>query len=284
MHASAQQVELNIQPSVGGLTEYYQGDIDFTKLVDVEATNIAPPPVAKLKSVSVLPCEARQCYSIAEAAISALREHVKSSMDDHAAGTRPSIRTYNVQCDTGSYESYLVRTSCPTQVLVTDDQPAQVPIAVSILSRDFDRLYPTFEVADPDLSIDIDGETVTFRNLSNEYLTVSAQTMYYNSTVNTTALPIDIPPGISVKRKIENFVSQSTDIESSYLQMTPDKAKRASFQFGFAVRYRLASQSSEQTLHASETFNVDCVIRNRLRAGSCQPEALANAITAEQPR
>ena len=97
MHASAQQVELSIQPSVGGLTEYYQGDIDFTQLVDVEAADVTPPPVAKLKSVSVLPCKARQCSSIAEAAIAALREHVKSSMDDPAAGTRPSIRTYNVQ-------------------------------------------------------------------------------------------------------------------------------------------------------------------------------------------
>ena len=165
---------------------------------------------------------------------------------------------------------------------MTDNQPAQVPIAVAILSRDFDRLYPSFEVSDPDLNIDIDGETVTFRNLSNEYLTVSAQTMYYNSTVNTTAMPIDIPPGISVKRKIENFVSQSTDIESSYLQMTPDKAKRASFQFGFAVRYRLASQAAEQTLHASETFNVDCAIRNRMRADSCQSEAVADTRTSQE--
>ena len=287
IYASSKQVELSIQPNVGGLTEYYQGDIDFTQLVDVAAVDMAPPPAAKLKSVSVLPCKARQCTAAVQAAIAALRTHVNSSMDeDPAAGTRPSVRTYNVQCDRATYGNYLVRTSCPAQIVVDDNQPVEVPLNVEILSRDFDRLYPAFDIDDPindpALSIRIDGEVVTFQNLSEEYLTVSAQTMYYNSTVNTTAIPIDIPPGISVKRKIDSFVSQSTDIESRYLQMTPDKARRASFHFGFAVRYRLASQAAEQTLHASDTFNVDCVIRNRLHGVSCQPEALAEAAISQE--
>ena len=59
--------------------------------------------------------------------------------------------------------------------------------------------------------------------------------------------------------------------------MTPDKAQRATFNFGFAVRYQIASDSAEQTLHSMDTFNVDCAIRNRIQSGSCQPESLANA-------
>ncbi len=276
-YAVSKQVELSIQPNIGGLVEYYQGDIDFTQLVDVTAVDVAPPTLAKLKSVAVLPCDARQCTATAEAAISALHAQVIANMDDTAAGTRPTIRTYNVQCSDGSYEHYLVRTECPQQIQVTDDQPVRVPVNVSILSRDFDRLYPAFEMADPELTVNIKDNVVTFHNSTDEYLTITAQTVYYNSTVNTTAVAIDIPPGISVKRKLDSFVSQSTDIESSYLQMTPDKASRASFQFGFAVRYKLASLATEHTLHAADTFNVDCVIKNRLRPGSCRPEAVADS-------
>ncbi|MDH3990288.1 MAG: hypothetical protein OEV34_14210, partial [Gammaproteobacteria bacterium] len=138
-------------------------------------------------------------------------------------------------------------------------------------------LYPFFNVADEHLRVDINGRTVTFSNTTSEYVTVSAQTVYYNSQVHTIGMPIDIPPGISVTRQVQEFVSQSIDIESTYRQMTPDKAAGASFQFGFAVRYRLASRPEERTLHNMHAFNVGCVIKNRVRPMSCQPEALADA-------
>ena len=122
----------------------------------------------------------------------------------------------------------------------------------------------------------IDGHRVTYTNATNEYLTVTAHTVYYNSQAHTTALPIDIPPGIAVTRDMSEFVSQAIDIESAYTQMTPDKAAGASFKFGYAVRYRLASQPDEQTLHSVDTFNVGCVIQNQMRPGSCRPESLAD--------
>jgi hypothetical protein len=197
---------------------------------------------------------------------------------------QPGNRSYKVRCDMLSYASYLLQADCPAQLEAAEGQPIQVPINVSILSRDFDDLYPVMEVADAKLGISIDGHTVTFSNTSSEYLTLTAQTVYYNSTVHTTALPIDIAPGISVSYDLDEFTSQAIDIESRYLQMTPDKAQRASFRFGFAVRYQLASEAAGQTLHSMETFNVDCAIRNRIQPGSCQPESVADARKAKAER
>ena len=117
---------------------------------------------------------------------------------------------------------------------------------------------------------------MTFTNATDEYITLTAQTIYYNSSVNTTSLTIDLPPGISVTRDIDEFVSQSIDIESSYRQMTPDKAAGASFQFGVAVRYRIASNPDELTLHHLQAFNVGCVIKNQVDPGSCMPSAAAD--------
>jgi hypothetical protein len=282
LRADAGQLELEIQPNVGGLTEYYQGDIDFTQLVDLEASDDTLPPAVELQATPILPCDARKCIAAADAAISALRFNLRTNMESIAAGTRPSTRVYQVRCDMRSYDSYLLQADCPAQLVVADNQPARLPIDVAILSRDFDDLYPNFEIADAELRVSIDGNTVTFANTTNEYLTLSAQTVYYNSSVHTTAMPIDIPPGISVTRDLQDFVSQSIDIESRYLQMTPDKAKGASFRFGFAVRYQLASQPEARTLHSVDTYNVDCAIRNRMQPGSCRPESLADARAAPQ--
>ena len=112
--------------------------------------------------------------------------------------------------------------------------------------------------------------------MTDEYISVSAQTVYYNSKAHTTSLAIDVPPGISVTKPMRDFVSPSIDIESSYRDMTPDKAAGASFKFGFAVRYRSASRPDEQTLHALQSYNVGCVIRDQIEPGSCSPESVAD--------
>ena len=276
LHASVDRIELDIQPTISGLVEYYQGDIDFTQLVDLDLRGDAAPAVANIEAPAITPCDARSCVSAASAALAALRHNVQLTRQHIDAGTEDSSRTYKVRCDRVAYGGYLLRAECPAQLVVTDNHPVQLPINVTILSRDFDALYPGFDVADPHLRIDSDGQTVTFLNSTSEYLTVGAQTVYYNSKVHTTTLPIEIPPGISVTRDLQEFVSQSIDIESTYRQMTPDKAAGASFQFGFAVRYRLASQPDERTLHKLHKFNVGCVISNQMRTGSCESEKVAD--------
>jgi len=277
LRASSDDLVVEILPTIGGLTDYYQDDIDFTQLIDIEAADDAAVPAAELEADAILPCDARKCVATIDAALAALRFNLQSNREQVAAGMRPSSRTYNVHCNMASYGSYLLQAECPAQIIVTNDQPVQVPINVTILSRDFDHLYPAFDIDGQELRVSIDGQTVTFSNTTSEYLSVSAQTVYYNSTVHTTALPMEIPPGISITRDLQDFVSQSIDIESRYLQMTPEKAGGASFRFGFAVRYQLASQAQAHTLHDMDTFNVGCVIKNQTRPGSCQPQSLADA-------
>jgi len=273
----AAHVALTIEPAVSGLTEYYSGDIDFAELVEIAATDVAVLPAADLERVAILPCDARQCASRAESVMAALQQEIRDHKERLSAVLRPEARVYAVRCDSAVYGEYLLQARCPDRIVVANDQPAILPVAVTILSRDFENLYPAFGLADERLGIAIDGRSITFRNVTGEYITLTAQTVYYNSQVHTSSVPIDIPPGIAVTRDMAEFVSRPIDIESSYRQMTPDKAEGASFRFGFAVRYRTASMQEEQTLHQSQTFNVGCAIRNRLDAGSCTAESLADS-------
>ena len=187
----------------------------------------------------------------------------------------PDARVYDVRCETSVYGHYLLSVTCPEQIIVSGHGTVELPLNVTILSRDFDNLFPDIDLADDRLRVSVEHESVTFTNTTDEYITLTAQTIYYNSSVNTTSLPIEIPPGISVTRNIDEFVSQSIEIESSYRQMTPDKAAGASFQFGVAVRYRTASDPDEKTLHDVQAFTVGCVIENQLDPGSCGPSATA---------
>ena len=274
--SSVNRVELDIQPSINGLTEYYQRDIDFAQLVELDIVSGTALPAVALEEHTILPCDARNCAARAESALATLQQDVEAHKERLSAVMLPDARAYNVRCEDGVIGSYMLTVTCPAQVVVSSDEPAAVlPISVTLLSRDFDRLYPAFELVDDHLHISIDDQSVTFSNSTDEYITLTAQTVYYNSKVHTTSLAIDIPPGISITRDMGEFVSQPIEIESSYRQMTPDKAAGASFRFGFAARYRIASQPEELTLHSQHTFNVGCVINNQIHPGSCRPESAA---------
>ncbi len=270
------RVELDIRPSIEGLTGYYEGDIDFTELVELTPIADGEVPAVNLDREPALPCDARHCMASAEAALSALRRDIQAHEDRLAAMMAPGAKIYGVRCENAVHGQYLLTVSCPEQVTASADGAVKLPLAVTILSRDFDELYPSFDLADERLRVRVDRDSVHFTNATDDYITLMAQTIYYNSSVNTTALAIEIPPGISVARSIDEFVSPSILIESSYRRMTPDKAAGASFQFGVAVRYRVASDPDEKTLHHVQAFNVGCVIDNRVNPGSCVPTVAAD--------
>jgi len=272
---SSNNIQLAVQPSINGLTGYYENDIEFAELIELTLVTEGEEPSVTLQRQDTLPCDARHCVAAAESALSALRQDIQSHKQRLSAVMSPDARVYDVRCATSVYGHYLLSVTCPEQIIVSGHGTVELPLNVTILSRDFDNLFPDINLADDRLRVSVEHESVTFTNTTDEYITLTAQTIYYNSSVNTTSLPIEIPPGISVTRDIDEFVSQSIEIESSYRQMTPDKAAGASFQFGVAVRYRTASDPDEKTLHEVQAFTVGCVIENQLDPGSCVPSATA---------
>ena len=273
---STNQIELEVQPVITGHTGYYQDDIDFAELVELTLVTDGNVPAVKLEKRDALPCDARHCVAAAENTLSALRRDIRSQSQRLSSMMSPGARVYDVRCEKTVSGHYLLSLACPEQVIVSGHGTVELPVNVTILSRDFEHLFPDIDLADDRLRVSVEHQSLTFTNTTDEYITLTAQTIYYNSSVNTTSLPIDIPPGISVTRSIDEFVSQSIDIESSYRQMTPDKAAGTSFQFGVAVRYRIASDPDEKTLHDIQSFTVGCVIANQLDTGSCVPPAAAD--------
>jgi hypothetical protein len=285
--ASTANVVLKLRPTISGVTDYYSRDIDFKEVVSLSAKGDVALPDAGLQSApALLPCDARYCAAAADKAVRELENRIATQKNQLSTLITPNSRVYNVNCDAGVVPGYHLAITCPEVIEIAGEEPAELALDVTVLSRDFSRVYPDFTLRDERLQVRIDGDTVSFTNSTNDYLTLTAQTVYYNSRVNTTNAPIDLPPGVSIDRELAEFTSQPIEIEASYPQMTPDKAAGATFGFGYAVRYRVASTAQEVTLHDMGRFNVGCVIRGMLggTADACRiPETPPPPTEAEPP-
>ncbi len=266
-------IALRIHADVDGVTDYYSRDIDFADIVDLSLHGSDAVPDSALRPGSgVLPCDARYCAAAADKELRELEQDIAAQKIRLSSLITPDTRAYKVDCSATDYLGYHLAVTCPDVVEIVGNQAAAVPLEVTILSRDFNGVYPDLVLADERLRVQVSDTTVQFTNSTSDYLTLTAQTIYYNSRVHTTNTLIDLPPGVSIDREIAEFTSQPIDIESRYLQMTPDKAAGASFGFGYAVRYRVASTAAEVTLHDQARYNVGCVIDRRLGrpAGECR--------------
>ena len=278
------QLELDIRPQISGLTQYYGEDIDYTSVVSLVAADTGAAAETRLERHEILPCDTRQCVARAQAALASLRQDAQRQKQLLTESMQPELAVYDVRCDASAADGYTVSLACPEQVFATNGERATLDIGVTILARDFDSLLPNTDIGDESIEVSINDEIATFSNVTDEYITVTAQTVYYNSKTHTTSERIDVPPGISITRELRDFLSPAIEIESSYKGMTPDKAAGASFHFGFAIRYRSASQVEERTLHTVENYNVGCVIENRIRPGSCRTESVADVDYEDEVR
>lgn len=280
-YRNTEDLVLDIRPTVKGLTDYYSADIDFRDLVRIEPKTSGKAESSLIEHQGILPCDAGRCAAKANtameelsAAIARRKANLDTALADHTS-------EYALNCNANSYAGYSFVLECPDTLANTGAGTETVPVTIDILSRDFDALYPQFGIDDENLSVEVDEDVVRFRNRTNHYLSVDAQSVYYNSLVQTQSEPIDIAPGVVIEKPIEHFVTPAIEIQARYLQMTPDKANRSSFQFGFAAKYRLAGAAEETTLYDFRNFNVGCVIDNRIRPGSCRYPARSNGSDAD---
>ena len=259
-------IQLDIQLKLSGLTEYYTNDLNFRELVELAPQSANISGVTRVQAKKLLPCDARLCMRNASSAIASVRAEIETAETQMRSSGN---YVYDVRCDKTRHAGYLLQLKCPDEIKRAPVGSVPLTMSLNILARDFDSLYPNVALRDDHLDIAINSGVVSFSNLTSDYLSIAAQTVYYNSKAQTNASEISLAPGAVIKRSINEFVSPAIDIESNYLQMTPDKADSSTFEFGFAVKYRGADDGTETTLYGKRKFNVGCVIDNRIRPGSC---------------
>lgn len=262
-------VQLDIQPTITGLTEYYSHDLGLQDLIELVPASVTSNVDIGVDAKTLLPCEARTCLANARREVDLLRSQVQAAQSQLASKADSGLAVYQVRCNKTEQQGYLFRLECPDEIRRNASEPISLPLSIHIYARDFNSLYPSVQLEDDNLRIEIDGTDVFFINKTPSYLTIATQTVYYNSNVETTAAKISVAPGAQVARPIQTLVSPAIEIESSYRQMTPDKSEGTIFEFGFAANYRVAGVATDSTLFTRQKFNAGCIIDNHLRPGTC---------------
>ena len=265
-------VEIEIQPTVTGLTEYYSGDLDLRELIELVPDSAGAAATSPIEAKPLLPCNARTCMASARRELASLNAAVETERSRLGPDTGAALDVYRLRCDETRYQGYLFRLECPPEIRRSDNGPAPVPLTLHIYARDFENLFPSVQFEDENLRIETDGTAAHFINKTPSYLSITTQTVYYNSLVETKATNIPVAPGARAEQPLADLVSPAMEIEASYREMTPDKARSTTFDFGLAANYRVAGTPTDSTLFMRRTFEAGCVIENRLRPGSCDHE------------
>ena len=97
-------VQLDIQPRVSGLTEYYTNDLNYRELIELIPKSSDAGAGTVLKAKKLLPCDARLCAQNTRVEIANVRADVeRSRMQLMSDGSH----VYDVRCDSTQHAGYL---------------------------------------------------------------------------------------------------------------------------------------------------------------------------------
>jgi hypothetical protein len=272
---------IRIDARISGLVQYYSNDLDPAQFVEVRADAAsAQLPTPASSDVSILPCDASACMGELDAAVASLDQKHAARLESLRADLRRQTEAYAVDCSATEYAGYHFALHCPEKLARNRDGLILLPVDVEILSRDFDYLFPEFSEENRELSAAVYQGSLLLKNKTSEFVDVQSISVYYNSQISTEAefgARLNLAPFQYTEVPLEQLVSPAIAIESRHTNMTPDKASRASFTFGIAIKYSLNDRDAVETLYGMNDFNLQCAIESRLQPGSCRQDLAQDA-------
>lgn len=273
----AAREEVQVELNVTGLTGYYSHDLDARRLVQLRARSLDPArdlldELRAQSQATLLPCPATTCLQEVRAAGTTWESRHLAQAKSLETLIAELTAEYDVVCSAQQQGAYTFALACPPAVPRPVQGPTVLPVTVEIFARSFYDLVPAFAIENDDIELRTEGKNLVIVNSSESFVEVQSIAVHYNSKTNTTSgltRELDLAPGQTIRAPIDRFASPAIATDARYAYMTPDKAARARFSFGLAVKYSRQDRNELVTLHQEGEFQVACAIENRLRPGSC---------------
>ena len=267
---------IRFDPRISGLVQYYSHDLDPAEFVEV-LTNVSAgtPSPGDTTDVSVLPCEAPDCMQKMNVAVASLDQKHAARLASLQADLLRQTDAYVVDCSATEHAGYHFVLHCPEKLARNQDGLILLPVDIEIVSRDFEHLFPEFSEENRELSVAVYQGSLVLKNKTDEFVDVQSVSIYYNSQISTAAklgTRLNLAPFQYTEVPVAELVSPAIAVESRHTNMTPDKASRASFSFGLAIKYSLNDRDAVETLYGMNDFNLQCAIESRLQPGSCRED------------
>lgn len=161
--------------------------------------------------------------------------------------------------------NFTISTECPDRI-VKSEGAFRSRAVTTIHSRSFDDVYPRkYFLEDEKISLDFHNNQILISNKSLDFVSIHNISFYYNGQIsNIDDLDLNLSPN---SRQLENNTLKLNQfrIDESAVNfegITKEKAENTVLEYGFALRYRVASDDRDRTLYGVEKYTLKDLIED----------------------
>ena len=164
-----------------------------------------------------------------------------------------------VECQSRVNTGFNLINSCPKTLPVREGKVAG-DLKFTVQSKRVDRVMPKYFASEDDqISIDFDGHSIGFSNLTNKFVTIESIAFYHDGKIaQRDRMNLEFAPNASTIRstriRISDFPVDWGRLSFNWL--TKEKAAKTSISYGFAVKYRVSDGSTVKTLYSKKDYRL----------------------------
>ncbi len=143
-----------------------------------------------------------------------------------------------------------------------------IDIIVKIKSANFENIFPMISLKDENINVNLEyldtQISAIATNKTNIFLTFNSLSIYYNSNVNTVSnLNREIAPQSSTLKNGSSYaiISNKISNQSSYKNLTYNKAEKINIDYGFALKYKIVDTSREKSIFKQNKYVLNKVLK-----------------------
>jgi hypothetical protein len=142
-----------------------------------------------------------------------------------------------------------------------------VTAMATVTGVDYQNIFPTYSNSNEDLKIvfNKDNKSYSLSNTTDKFLQIKSISVYYNDTIYNLSYNDDNNKYFAElsPNGVKRFYISRNIKESSYYNITKEKAQNTPIRFGFAIKYTLGEQAKNKTLYRQNTTNLYNIIKSQ---------------------
>jgi len=143
----------------------------------------------------------------------------------------------------------------------------KIASTLTIKGVNFSDVLPKYyKHQNPELSTQLNGEIITLNNTTDSFITIDAISLYHEGKVLTTGKDDDYQNLYEMAPKTIKRISISKrfrldSLDTTYNNLTLDRAQKTKISFGFAIKYRVTESDRPKTIYKEQVYKLSDLLK-----------------------